>query len=207
MSDAALDFGAGGELSGSTGCNRLGGTWEGGDGELSITIGPITLAGCLDPQVADQETAVIAGLEATVSYDGGEEQLSLLDGDGNEVLLYAAVTQDLTGTSWQATGINNGTGVETNANTGLATIEFADDGTAGGSGGCNGFTASWEAGDGTITITELEITEMSCGPDLDAMEQQYVTALGAATTYAVSGSTLELRDDGGALQVAYAVAR
>ena len=204
---ATLTFGTDGALTGTTGCNNFGGTWEGGEGDLSITLGPITLAGCLAPQVGDQEQSILAGLEATTSYDGGGESLTLADSDGQALLEYDAVSDDLGGTSWQATGINNGTGgVESNANTPLVTIDFADGGTATGFAACNNYDATWSTDGDGISIGVDSITEMSCGADLDALEAQYVAALGAATTYTVTGSALELRDDGGALQVSYAPA-
>ncbi|MCP4433867.1 MAG: META domain-containing protein [Actinomycetia bacterium] len=203
VADAALEFGADGELTGSTGCNRIGGRWEGADGELMVTLGPMTQAGCLDPVTSDQERAVVDGLGSAVAYEGGVDILRLLDDDGQVTLVYAPVTQDLAGTSWQATGINNGKGgVETNANTGLATIEFLDDGSVVGTGGCNSFSATWQTDGDMVTISEGAITEMSCGPELDAIDQQFMAALAAATTYTVSGSTLEMRDGSGALQVA-----
>jgi heat shock protein HslJ len=49
----------------------------------------------------------------------------------------------------------------------------------------------------------LSITEMSCGPELDSLEAQFVAALRAASTYTVSGAALELRDDSGALQASF----
>jgi heat shock protein HslJ len=203
-SPASLEFSAGGELAGSTGCNRFAGSWEADDSSLSITLGPLTLAGCVDPLAADQEQAVIAAMESTASFGGGAENLVLLDTDGDPLLEYAAVSGDLAGTSWQATGINNGTGgVEATANTPLATVDFEEGGSASGSGGCNGFTATWGTDGGSISITELSITEMSCGPELDSLETQFVAALQAGSTYTVSGTTLELRDDSGALQVSF----
>jgi heat shock protein HslJ len=203
-SPASLELSAGGELAGSTGCNRFAGSWAADDSSLSVTLGPLTLAGCVDPLAADQEQAVIAAMESTTSFEGGAENLVLLDADGNPLLEYAAVSDDLAGTSWQATGINNGTGgVEATANTPLATVDFEEGGSASGSGGCNGFTATWRTDGGSISITELSITEMSCGPELDSLETQFVAALQAGSTYTVSGTALELRDDSGALQVSF----
>ena len=89
------------------------------------------------------------------------------------------------------------------ANTPLATVDFEEGGSASGSGGCNGFTATWRTDGGSISFTELSITEMSCGPELDSLETQFVAALQAGSTYTVSGTALELRDDSGALQVSF----
>ncbi len=44
-------------------------------------------------------------------------------------------------------------------------------------------------------------TMMSCGDATDAFEAQYLTALQAATTWAVTSGTLDLRDASGAQQV------
>ncbi len=202
--EATLSFADDGELSGSTGCNRLAGTWDGADGALLLTIGPMTLMGCPDPGAQSQEQAVIAHLDSVTGYETVTDTLSLTDDSGETLLSYTAVSDELAGSSWRATGINNGNdAVVSDANTPSVTMEFGGDGAVGGNTGCNDYTATWNAEAGSISITDLTATEMSCGSEVDALESQYLAALAAATVYSVEGSGLELRDDAGALQVSF----
>ena len=74
---------------------------------------------------------------------------------------------------------------------------------------CGMARACDEAGFDSIAISDqIGATEMACASDeLAEQSQQYYAALAAATTWSVGVSgRLELRDDGGALQVSYAPA-
>ncbi len=46
-------------------------------------------------------------------------------------------------------------------------------------------------------------TMMACDDATNTLEQQYLTALQNATVWAIQDGSLELRDDGGALQVSF----
>jgi heat shock protein HslJ len=76
-----------GRLSGSTGCNTLGGTFEQSGNRLSITVGAITLIGCLPP-LGDQEQALLAALGKTAAYRSTHVKLTLLSAGGAELLVY-----------------------------------------------------------------------------------------------------------------------
>ena len=47
-----------------------------------------------------------------------------------------------------------------------------------------------------LAIGPLTATRQSCGEDIDAQEQAYLTALQSATTYTLSGDQLILYDAG-----------
>ena len=79
---------AAGKLSGSTGCNSFGGTYEQSGTSLAITLGATTLIGCPPPLDA-QEQAVLAALPTTSSFTVDGETLTLLDADGAALLEYA----------------------------------------------------------------------------------------------------------------------
>ena len=74
-------------LSGSTGCNSLGGTWSASGADISFRDIRTTLIGCPNA-VGEQETAFNAALTATRSYaiDGG--RLQLKDGSGTVRLTF-----------------------------------------------------------------------------------------------------------------------
>jgi heat shock protein HslJ len=205
---AALDFGADGvTLNGSTGCNVFNGTYTQDGDDLSIELGPMTLAACADEAANAQERAILDGLARVVSFTAAG-QLALLDEDGVAVLLYDANTTGLEGTSWTATGVNNGTGgVESTALTLTISAAFAGGGALSGFAGCNRYNARYEtSGSEGITITDVATTRMACAEDVMTLESQYTAALAKVTRYSISGATLTLRDADGATQVTYAAA-
>jgi heat shock protein HslJ len=205
---ATLDFGADGEsLTGSTGCNQFAGTYTQDGDALTLNLGPVTLAACTDAALTAQETAILAHLPEVASFSSGE-QLALEDSSGDTLLSYVAGMSTIEGTSWTATGVNNGTGgVESSAATESITAEFGSDGALSGFAGCNTYNATYElSDDGGIAITAVSSTRMACEDALMTLEGQYLTALEKAATYTLSGDTLTLRDSSGATQVTYALA-
>jgi heat shock protein HslJ len=204
---APLTFAADGSWSGSTGCNRINGTYTQDGSTLTMTPGPMTLMAC-DGAVAAQEAAIVAHLPEVASFTSGES-LVLLSADGTPLLTYTPGMTGLAGTSWQATGINNGKdAVVSQAGTEKATITFGADGQASGSGGCNTFSGTYTvtAPDG-LSFGPLAATEMAClDGDATAIEQAYFTALSEVTAYQLEADTLTLRDASGATQVAYRLA-
>jgi len=106
---------------------------------------------------------------------------------------------DLAGTSWQATGVNNGLGaVVSTASTEELTLAFGTDGTVTGYGGCSTFAGTY-----TATADQIDLVALPDDGCESAEQDQYLAALTAATTWLVDGNRLELRDDGGALQAGY----
>ena len=114
----------------------------------------------------------------------------------------------LAGTSWQATGINNGKeAVVSQEGTEKVTAQFGADGTLSGSGGCNTYSGPYTtSGADQITIGALASTEMACPEPAMEIEQMYFAALANVATYQIEGTTLTLRDAGGATQAAFTLA-
>lgn len=199
---APLTFGSDGTIAGSTGCNRFSGAYTQDGANLTITLGPMTLMGCPD-DVAAQESAVVAALPNVTSFTA-DGDLILKDGSGSALLTYAPGIADLAGTSWQATGINNGNeAVVSTAATSGVTAVFGDDGTLTGSGGCNTYSATYTSGSGEIAIGPVAATKKACPDEVMTMEQQYFAALAASTAYVIEGTTLTLRDAAGATQATF----
>jgi len=73
------------------------------------------------------------------------------------------------------------------------TLEFGEEGQAGGSGGCNSYGAKYEVKGNTLTIQEITSTLMACA-DEPVMQQelQYLGALEAATSFEMAGDTLTI---------------
>ena len=205
--ESTLTFLDGGELAGSTGCNRFTGTWEQDGASISLDTGATTLAACIDPAVAAQEQALLALVPQVETVEQTDESLTLIDGEGTAVLAYRAALTGLAGTSWTASGINNQTGaVESTALTPTVTAEFGEDGTVSGFTGCRDFTGSWQVDGDTFGVTDVATEGSECTGDEAAIEQSYLAALSAATTLQIQGSTLNLRDSDGATQVNYTLA-
>jgi heat shock protein HslJ len=203
---ATLTFGADGALSGSTGCNRIVGAYKQDGADLSIQIGPMTKMAC-PPDVTAQETAVLANLAKVASFTSSTS-LVLMTADGSSLLTYTPGLAGLAGTSWQATGVNNGKGgLVGTAATGKVTATFGEDGTVSGSGGCNTYSGSYTTtAPDQISFGAIAATAMACeDAEVTQTEQDYFAALANVTTYQIDGNTLTLRDASGAMQVVYAL--
>jgi heat shock protein HslJ len=110
----------------------------------------------------------------------------------------------LTGKTWQASAITTTTpafqGVVPPDQAANYTIAFQSDGNAAIKADCNNVTATYTTGsNNAITITLGASTMAFCGDE--SLDQAFLAALGAATKYEVSGSTLKLTADGGSLEL------
>jgi len=205
--EATLDFGSDGStLSGSTGCNSFGGKFEQSGTKLTITLGPVTLKACTDDAASKQEQSILKLLPEVASFAGGD-QLTLQDKSGSTLLVYKAGTAGLEGTSWIATGVNTGSAVESNTLTNTITATFAANGALSGFAGCNDYNATYAtSGSDGLTITAVATTRKACDEAAMNLEAQYTAALGNVATYKISGSTLTLRNSGGAIQASFTLA-
>lgn len=95
--------------------------------------------------------------------------------------------QDLENTNWVLAEI----GADPVAQDSDSTLNFGDDGSVGGNGGCNSFGGSVEfEGDGALDISEIFSTMMAC--DALSQEQAFFAALEAATVYEIVDGDLVL---------------
>jgi len=152
-----------------------------------------------------QAQAFVTALGSAATYALEGASLTLNDSAGTAVATFDAVSTDLAGTSWTVTSYNNGKQavVGVLADT-TPTILFGESGQISGSGSCNNYSGSYKSdGVGSIEIGPLISTMMACADPEGVMDQetQFLAALQAATVYTIDGSTLELRDAEGALQV------
>ncbi len=195
-----------GTAAGNASCNQYFGSYE-LDGS-SISFGPLasTEMFCGDPGVMEQEAAYLVALNTVDSWAIDGEAL-MLSSNGAPVLVYAAISQDLAGTSWDLLAYNNGTGGFQSAVIGVSvTAAFVDDGTLSGSSGCNNYTATWETDETAIEIVPGAATLMACADQAAmAQETRYLELLGLAETYSVDAGTLEMFDADGTRVLQYLV--
>jgi heat shock protein HslJ len=202
--DANFD-GATTTLSGSAGCNRYT-TGYTADGNV-LTFGEIatTQMACIGP-VSAVEAAYLANLAESKTFTATTDALTIFDSSGATILTYAvAEPTTLVGTTWHATGINNGNnGVESVVTGSDPTAIYAEDGTISGNAGCNEYNGPAVVDGQSITIGPLASTRRACVDEaLSTQEANFLNALQNATTFESVAGHLELRDDSGALQVSF----
>ncbi|AUX78023.1 META domain-containing protein [Sinorhizobium fredii] len=96
--------------------------------------------------------------------------------------------------SWRAETINSGEAVDDPE----VVLEIREDGTFGGTGGCNFFTGAFSLSEGTITFGPTEATHTTCSPAVMEQEQRLLDLLKAALAWKVNGAMLALAGPDGA---------
>ena len=195
-----------GRAGGSGGCNSYFASYEMDGFDVTFSEVGSTLMACTGP-AADVETAYFSNLGQVTSYQSGGIQMAFLDADGNFVLEFDLAPQASIVGSWVALGINNQVGgVVSSEFTTAITADYGTEGDLSGNDGCNSYNTSYVVDGDRITVApEIATTRMACASDeLAEQSQWYYAALATATTWAVDvNGALELRDDGGSLQVRY----
>lgn len=198
-----LSFVSEGQVAGSDGCNRFTGPYA-VDG-AKLTLGPLgsTMMACADP-VMQQANAFSRVLAETRAFAIANARLSLVDGSGGTLAVFAAQSSALAGTKWEVTNINNGNQAVVGVIEGTTlTAEFGTDGTLSGSAGCNNYTGGFTQTDKTITIGTLASTMKMCTEPAGVMEQetQFLQSLSSATVVQLDGDMLTLRTTEDAMAV------
>jgi len=195
-----------GRAGGSGGCNSYFASYQIDGFDVTFDEIGATLMACVGP-ASDVETAYFANLGLVASYQSGGIQMAFLDADGDFILEYDLAPEASVVGSWVAQGINNQVGgVVSSESTSAVTAEYGAAGELRGNDGCNSYSTSYVVdGDGITIAPEIVTTKKACASDeLTEQSQWYYGALTAATTWTVTvEGALELRDDGGALQVRY----
>lgn len=195
---------ADGRVSGSDGCNRYTGTYSTRGSSLEIPARLASTQMACQPDVTDQARTYVAALTGATSYRVSGDRLELLSDDGATRARFVAQSQSLAGTSWRATGINNGRqAVVSVVSDTTVTMAFGPDGYVTGSSGCNNYRAAYTVDGAKVTFGNAAVTRKMCvQPGVMEQEQSFLNALGTVATSRVEGDRLELRTASNALAVA-----
>lgn len=189
--------------SGFSGCNQYSAPYATVD--TGLRFGPTsgTRASC--GTVTDTfESGYYSDLSNVTHWAISNDSLQLITSIAGADLIYARMAPATVEGPWNITMVNNGQGAVSSVPSGVsASITFQADGTVEGFGGCNSFSGGYSRGaNDQIAIGPLLSTMKACGDPADTFEHQLLTALQSATKWSVTSGTLDLRDDGGAQQVA-----
>jgi len=198
----SAEFTADGKVSGSAGCNRYSGTYTVSGGNITFSSPMASTMMMCEQGVMDQESAYLKALGEAKTFAVKGDQLTISGGDGAQLVVYNAQSQDLAGTSWEATNYNNGKQAVVGVLEGATlTASFGKDGTLSGNSGCNQFNGPYKVDGDQITIGPLASTMMMCSDPEGVMDQeaQFLAALQSAASYQIEGNVLELRTKDDAL--------
>ena len=190
-----------GRVQGTNGCNRYSAPVATRGMNIEISSKAATTNMACPPDIMKLADAFMRAMSSARSYRIGGKQLDLLAADGTVLATFAAQSQSLAGTSWRATGINNGKGgvVSLVAATSV-TMNFAPDGKIAGSAGCNNYTSTFTQDGAKLTFTAAAATHRMCfASGVMEQEQAFLKALESTATARMEGDQLELRTADGAL--------
>ncbi len=192
----------GGRLSAQAGCNTMFGGYE-IDGDVLVVEGlGMTEMGC-PGDLAEQDawlSDVLTG-RPSIAVDGDE--LTLTSGT-TVVTLTDRVVADpdrpLVGSVWRVDSLISGDAVSSTPGDAQASLVFGDDGTVQVRGGCNTGSASYTAGEGTVTIGPVRMTRMACDDERGELETAVLRVLDAGELQVkIEAGRLTLTGDGGGL--------
>lgn len=198
-----VEFHSDGTLGIGADCNRVVGTYTREASQLSIRLGPTTLAACPPDS---QASTFLADLSRVASYvlDGDNLVLNMQLDTGNVVLQPQSNTA-LVGVTWQLNSVNNGRNGVISALPGTqVTASFGADGSVAGSAGCNTYRGSYTLDGNSLSVGPLATSRMACAPPIMEQESQFLEALQATATFAFVSGQLWLRDANGSTQVIFA---
>ena len=200
---ATIRFEEDGQTGGSSGCNTFGGTYSAGDdGFIAIEVGSMTEMACEEP-LMQLESAYVAALGSVDSSDvAGDRSELTLTGEDIALTFVAERPLPLEGTAWRVDAIATGGDAVSSTSAGSEASLRLEGDRVSGNASCNQLMGAYEidgdAGGGTIAFSDIATTRKLCsGPVMD-QEHAVLSALEAAATYSIEGSTLALADYDGA---------
>jgi heat shock protein HslJ len=195
-----LSFQDDGNMSSSTDCNGLGGTYELKNNQLNFSPFMQTLMLCAESQETEYVSTLskggsvnITGDTLTISSDLASMEFAKTEAPElitEEPSTNESSTPDLAGTSWQwvETAMNDGTTTQS-AKPEAFVLSFDQDGKVSSSTDCNSISSTYTSNQGELIFGPLAMTKMFCE---GSQEGVYAKALGEVQSYLVNGDTLSL---------------
>jgi heat shock protein HslJ len=187
-------------LRGSAGCNRYFGSYEATGDQIAISGIGSTKMHCGDAGVMEQEQQYLAALGEISSFKFGSETLTFFDEEGNARLVFHPKSNEITLESgtWMLESIRKGGSQRTVLPDRAVTALFRN-GSVGGTGGCNSYSAAYEVSeDGRLNIEPPIQTLVYCMPEeLMDQESRYFSLLADTAMFWIDGDTLTLFDTDG----------
>jgi heat shock protein HslJ len=182
-------------LGASGGCNFLDFNWSLDGDRLVIGDSAGTAMACEPATLMDQDDWLASFLTAGPTVAVGGDTLTLT-GDSATITLIddeiAEPDRQLEGTPWELTDLINAPAVAFLPGTPAPTLSFNGEEVAIDTG-CNTGGATYEAGDGTLTIGPIRLTRMACTtPDASAREATVLAVLEGTTTYEIEGDVVTI---------------
>jgi heat shock protein HslJ len=196
-----------GRVSGRSGCNSYFGGYDvDGDALTFDTLGGTEMA-CMPGSLMDLEAAYLAALGGVGSFRVTGDEL-VLTGAGATLTFTSEPPpspEPLVGTTWTLTTIGGeGDTVSSTVVGTEVTLTLGDDGTYGGSGGCNTYGGDYEAEGDELRLGPARATKMACpGEGVMEQEQAFLAALARVATFAIEGGSLTLSDADGAFLLGF----
>ncbi|MBW6473239.1 MAG: META domain-containing protein [Anaerolineaceae bacterium] len=197
LSDTTITLNLNGDtLTGNDGCNHYGGSYTSKGDSFSIGEDLMgTLMAC-EEAIMTQASDYTSALLKASKFNITDNRLHLLDQNGNSLAIFELQSQELAGTSWQASFVNNESseGIVTSSSIQAAqqTLSFDNDGKISGNAGCNNYFANYEGDGNKLSFGAVSSTKMFCGEGLIAEETAFLTALEKASSYRITGDSLQI---------------
>jgi heat shock protein HslJ len=192
----SLYFRENGTIWGFAGCNYLGGNYTASyNGTLRFSELSITLMGCLEEGINEQEKAYLDAITAVASFSLEGNHLEMYDDTGRKVLLfeqlpeYAMDPADLVGTKWTLASVN-GEPVTTEE---PVNIYFESDSSATGEAGAFKEVFSYRAsGDNIEWYGSRAIWSREEPPEEEIELARYTGMIAQGASYILSPNRLEI---------------
>jgi len=167
-----------------------------------------TLMFCEPPEIMDQETRFLDWMQKAETVALAGDHLTLHTSEGDLVFEKAQRTA-LEDTNWQLTGMEETKFPYVEGDAAVGTdgvvstwvdekinIRF-ENGQAGGSAGCNTFSAEYIQDGEKLAFGPAISTKMACEPEVNERETAFLTALAQVAGYKIERTNLTLLDAGG----------
>jgi heat shock protein HslJ len=188
----------GGQMSGSTGCNHIRGTYQVEGSALNLADGlASTRMGCPGP-LMEQERAILEAIRSVATYQHQGERLDLNDSQGEPLLRFTRLTPTgPEGRLWRLEVHDNGqAGLVPPIAGSRIDLTLEPRGRVGGSDGCNRYLSGFTRAGDALSIGPIATTRLTC-PSGEARAEQartYAAALERVAAYRLDGDTLTLLD-------------